>query len=358
MARRWRELDARSLTAAGGIVAVAATLLLVAVDALVRDAHTTRGDDLVYERMAEQPLAPHTFPFAYRVGVPWVVHVLPFEHTLSFSALAWLCSGAAAGVLYALLRRVGVRPWIGAALALGFVASPPLLLVSLRQGRNPDAAGALAMMLGTLFVVDRRPRALALTLLVGALARETTLFLIPFAYTMWARRPLDGAALRRLAPAVAPAVAAYAALRWAIPTVGRTSVPGYGRPLLAGRIDVLREGFEQAGVQVRRLASVFGPLWLCLPVAVLRMRLARAGLVILALCAASMTFALDWGRIAFFAAPVVYAAAGWVLERHRRAAPVALAALAALNVGYAVHMQRSGVVEGIDRAPAPAYPVR
>jgi hypothetical protein len=47
-----------------------------------------------------------------------------------------------------------------------------------------------------------------------------------------------------------------------------------------------------------------------------------------------------------------------VLERHRRAAVVALAAFAAMNVGYAVHMHRGGVVRGIDRAAPPPYPVR
>jgi hypothetical protein len=47
-----------------------------------------------------------------------------------------------------------------------------------------------------------------------------------------------------------------------------------------------------------------------------------------------------------------------VLERHRRAAVAVLAAFAVMNVGYAVHMDRTGVVEGIDQAAPPPYPVR
>ena len=44
--------------------------------------------DLIYERMAQHPFEAHTFVFAYRVAVPWLVHVLPFGHTVSFSAIA------------------------------------------------------------------------------------------------------------------------------------------------------------------------------------------------------------------------------------------------------------------------------
>ena len=52
-----------------------------------------------------------------------------------------------------------------------------------------------------------------------------------------------------------------------------------------------------------------------------RLGFARRGLVLVALCAASMTFALDWGRMVFFAAPVIYVAAAFVLRDRRRLAP-------------------------------------
>jgi hypothetical protein len=340
-------------------VGAMAALALVVVDALVRDAaQPPRGDELIYERMAAEPFAEHTFPFAYRVGLPLVVHVLPFDHEASFSAIAWLAAGGCGALLYVLLRRFEVRPWLAVALALALVLSPPMLLVSLRQGRNPDALAALFMFAGTLCAVDRRPRALALVLVLGAFVRETTLFLIPFAYAMWAQRPLDRAALRAVALAAAPAAIAYAALRGLVPTVGREHVLGYDRGLLAGRLEVLEAARDQWWEQTRRVASAFGPMWLCLPFAVRGMRFARAGLILLGLTAASCLFALDWGRILFLAAPVAFVAGGWVLERHRRATAAALAAFAAMNLGYAIHMDRGGVVEGIDRAAPPPYPVR
>ena len=70
-----------------------------------------------------------------------------------------------------------------------------------------------------------------------------------------------------------------------------------------------------------------------------------------------MTFALDCGRVAFIAAPVVYAAAAWTLDRHRWLhAPTAI--LCALMVfGYAGYVQVSGTDTIINQGP-PAYPVR
>jgi hypothetical protein len=340
------------------LVALAGLVLAAVADALIRDEHRPVGDDVVYTRMADDPLGTHTFPFAYRIAVPWIVHVLPFGHTFSFNALALLCAAASGGVAYALMRRFGAPAWLAAGLALGLVVSPPLLVVFLREGRNSDAASVLVMLVGALFVADRRPVALGVTLLLGAFVRESTLFLVPFAYAYWAARPWDPAVLRRVAAAAAPGVAAYVALRLAVPTVGRAQVPGYGAGAIAGRWDNVKAGVRSWKIEGRRLLSAFGPLWVCLPWGIAGLRFARAGLTILALCAVSATFALDWGRIFFLAAPVIYVAAAWVARDRRWLGVVLVAGLAALDVGYAIHMQVSGVVHGIEGAGPPPYPLR
>jgi hypothetical protein len=342
-----------------GAVAVGALafVAIIVLDALVRDEPTPRNDDLIYERMAQDPFATHTFPFAYRVLVPTLVHVLPFGHTFSFSLLAWLATAIAAGFLYVLLGRVGAPPPLAVGLSLCLALSPPLLIVSLRQGRNVDAATVAVMMAAVLFMVDRRPRALAVALAIGALTRESAMFLIPLAYAIWAERLFDPAAFKLVAVVAAPAVAIYLALRLALPTVGREQVAGYGS-LLGGRVDVLRDGLNELATQLRRMFTVYGPLWFIAPLALRDMRLAQRGLVLVALCVVSMTFALDWGRIILLAAPIFYPASAWVLRDHRRATAATLGAFALLIVVYAGYMQHSGVRTGIiETGPAP-YPVR
>jgi len=194
-------------------------------------------------------------------------------------------------------------------------------------------------------------------MLVGALNRESALFLAPLAYALWAQRPYDRAALLRTLAVAAPALAAFVALRLALPTVGREQVPGYGEPLLAGRLDMLERGLEHVDVQARRIAGVYGPLLLLAPLAVRQFWFARRGLVLVALCLAAMTFALDWGRIAFVAAPVVYGAAAWTLQRRPRLLVPAVALCALMIAGYATYMQLGGT-DNISETSQPPYPIR
>ncbi len=349
-ARRRDLLDAFVVTGAG-------LVLILIADALVRDQPVPRGDELIYELMAQDPGGTHTFPFAYRVGVPWLVHVLPFGTTFSFSAIAWLASALCGGLMFVLLRRFGVARWLAAALSLCLVVCPPLLVVSLRQGRGVDPASLLVMIAGALAIVDRRPRALAVIVLVGAFVRESSLFLIPFAYAIWARAWWDPKAAREALAAGVPGVVAYLALRLTIPTVGREQVIGYDS-LVGGRWTVLRDTLHEPWLAIRRVISAFGPLWLFAPFALRDLPFARRGLVLVALCAVAMTFAQDWGRIVLLAAPVIYVAAAHVLNPRRALAIAAVALFVAMDVGYAIYMQTSGVENGIVNGPLPAYPVQ
>jgi hypothetical protein len=337
----------------GLFVGAAGLVLLLLADALVRDAGPPRGDDQVYELMAEQPFETHTFPFAYRVLVPTLVHLSPFGNTFSFSLLAWLSSAACGTVAYVLMRRFHIRPWLAAALALCLVLSPHLLLTSIRQGRNVDPETVLVMLAGGLAVADRRPLALGLIVAIGATVRESALFLIPFAYAYWAARPIDKQAAKQTLAAGAPGLAIYIALRAGLPTVG----VGYG-PAIEGRLDVIDRVLDNPWVELRRIFIAFGPLWLAAPFALTTLRYARAGLVLVACCLIAFLFAEDWGRIVLLAAPAVYVAAAHVLDPRPGLAIAAVAAFAALIVTYAVYMQVHGVENGIINGPLPVYEVR
>lgn len=347
--------DDRRAAIAVGVCGAAALALL---SALVRREPSPRGDDLIYERVAQHPFGVHTFPFGFRFGLPLLVHVLPFDHTTSFLLLAWLAAGGAGALAYLLMRELRVARAPAAALALLMCVSPPFLLVAIRDGRNTDIATVFFMMAATYLALRRRYFALAATLALGVLVREAVLFIIPFAYALWATRALDRrAALRTLAVA-APALAAYIAVRVGISTVGEAQVPGYGGALVGQRFTVLKLGLQTPLREARRMFTVYGPLWLIAPLALLDMRFARRGLVLVGASVVAMSFALDWGRMILLAAPVFYPAAGHVLERHRRWRFPVLAALALLALGYAIYMDHSGVQSGIIGNPPPPYPVQ
>jgi len=339
-------------------VGVAGGALLALASALSRKEPTPRGDDEIYERIAQHPFGVHTFPFGYRFGLPLLVHVLPFGHTASFQLLAWLAAAGAGAFAYLLMRELGAGGRTAAALAVLMCVSPPFLIVALRNGRNTDIATVMLLMACAYFAVRRRYWALALTLLVGAAVREAVLFAIPLAYALWAQRPLDARALARTLAVGAPALAGYLAIRLGIRTVGEAQVPGYGGSLVGERLTVIGQGLESAFQEARRLFTVYGPLWLVAPLALRDMRYARRGLVLVALAVASMTFALDWGRMILLAAPVFYPAAAHVLARKPRWVAPTLAAMLALAVVYALYMDLHGAQSGIVESPPPPYPVR
>jgi hypothetical protein len=349
-----READWREASVVGLLGAIALGVL----SAPIRKEQAPRGDDLIYEDIARHPFGVHTFPFGFRLGLPLLVHWLPFDHTVSFSALALLAAGGAAAFAYLLMRELGGGRRVAIALALLMSISPPFLIVALRHGRNPDIATVFLMMAATYFAVRRERLQLAVTLLLGAAVREAVLFVVPLAYALWALRPLDRrAALETLAVA-APAVALYAAIRLGVSTVGEAQVPGYGGSLVAERFTVIKLGLQSAFQEARRMFTVYGPLWLVAPLALRDMRFARRGLVLVAFALVSMTFALDWGRMILLAAPAFYPAAAYVLARHPRWVRPVLATFLLLAIGYAVYMGVSGVKSGIIDNPPPPYPVQ
>jgi hypothetical protein len=350
-ARAWR--NALPPPVAVALACLATELILYA---LIVHEKGLGGDDPYYARIANHPSGPHNFPYAFRIGLPYLVHVLPFSHAFSWEALALLAAAVAGGAMYALLREFEIEPWLAASLSIGFSVSPALLVVFLRNGLEVDAAATMVITLGCLFIVRRNLLALALTLLVGSTVHESCLFLIPLAYAVWAERLFDPKALRDLAVAAVIPIAVYAYIRISIVAVGERYQPGYTGPFLNARYDVIRDALQNGGwhVELRRLALVYGPLWIAAPAALRKLPFARRGLALIAPCVISMTFALDWGRTIAFAAPVFYVAAAYVVNQRRRLAVLLVAALFALDLGYAVYMQVHGVKHGLDTTGPPA----
>jgi hypothetical protein len=339
-------------------VAVAFACLATEVIAygLIVHEHGLSGDAPYYARIANHPAGPHNFPYAFRIGVPYLVHALPFSHAFSWEALALLAAAVAGGAMYALLREFEIEAWLATSLALGFCVSPSLLVVFLRNGLEVDAAAIMVITLGSLFIVRRQRLALALTLLAGTTVHESCLFLIPLAYAVWADRPFDPQALRDLALAAVVPIAVYAYIRTSIVAVGEHYQPGYTGPFFKARWSVIREALENGGwhVELRRLALVYGPLWIAAPLALRKLPFARRGLALIVPCVISMTFALDWGRAIAFAAPVFFVAAAYVVNHRRRAAILLVAGLLALDLGYGIYMQVHGVKHGLDATGPPA----
>jgi len=340
------------------VVGLIGASLLAFLEVLVRHEPAPRGDDEIYERMALHPFGVHTFPFGYRIGLPLLVHLLPFSTTTGFLLLSWAAAGGAAAFAYLLMRQLGGVSSVAATLAILMCVSPPFLLVVIRQGRNPDIATVFFLMAATYFVVRRSYARVALTLVIGVAFREAVLFAVPLAYAVWATRPIDGRAFGRTVAVGLPAVTAYLGLRVGIQTVGETQVPGYAGSLVGARFAVIKDGLRTPLQEARRMATIYGPLWVISPLALRGMPYARRGLVLVALCGLAMTFALDWGRMMLLAAPVFYPAGAFVLSRRPGLRLPTYGLMLTLAIGYAFYMDVAGVQSGIVGNGSPPYPVQ
>jgi hypothetical protein len=314
------------------------------------------GDEPFYVLMATHPGAPHSFPYAFRIAVPWLVHLMPFSQVVSFQLQALVLIAISGAVLYVLIREFDVPGWLAGALSVGFAVSPILVVTLLRHGRSIDPATILVMTLGCLFIVRRKRLALAVTLLVAVAVKETSLFLIPFAYAVWAERPMDREALRDTALVSVPAIVAYVALRLSISGIGAQYTPEFTGSFIQVRLDVLRQAFS--GTEPRRLAYTYGPLWIAAPLALRSFCFPRRGLVLVAVCVGAMTVSFDSPRIIFLAAPVFYVSASLVIRNRRRWALGTVVALFVVDIAYAVYMQVHGVQHGLDTNPLPPIPIR
>lgn len=353
--RRWAAPD--WFARVPGAVGVGALCLAVEafLNAILLHGDRLTGDEPYYERIATHPAGPHTFPYAFRIGAAYLVHLLPFSHSVSWQLLALVAGAVAAGALFALLREFAVDPRLALALAVGFSISPNLLVVLLRDGRSVDPSAIMVITLGCLFIVRRQRLALALTLLVGATVHESCLFLIPLGYAVWAERPRDRDALRDVALVAVVPCLFYLYLRASIVTVGKGYQSG---SFLSARVAVLRAGLGDGAwrLEARRMLLALGPMWVAAPFALRESRFARRGLVLVVCCFGSLTIALDWGRLVFFAAPVFYVAGAQVLKNRRRLAIAAVIVLFAVDIGYAVYMQVHGVRYGLDTQGIPTGP--
>jgi hypothetical protein len=134
---------ALSLNRAAFLVGLVCLGVATALNAVLLHETGLSGDEPYYARIAAHPAGPHNFPYAFRLSIPYLVHVLPFSQAFSWELLALLCVAVAAGALFVLLCEFEVDARLAAGLAVCFAISPPVLVVLLHAGARGQAQPGL-----------------------------------------------------------------------------------------------------------------------------------------------------------------------------------------------------------------------
>jgi len=221
-------------------------------------------DAYAYVAMAEHPRYFTVGPWGYRILTSWMVGALPLDPVRGFEVVTF-AGLAASGVLLAVfLRRLGHGEVASALSAVVFVFLGPTREIVQYPFLVDPVTLALEVAFLAVVAGAGTTGVLALVAILGAMAKELQIMLVPLVF--FARLPADGArtALRKTAVVGAAVVAAMLLIRTWVPmsdtaALGRPSIEAF---LVAWRRDwpetwrgLLMQGFlpvAVAGACLRR----------------------------------------------------------------------------------------------------------
>jgi hypothetical protein len=266
-----------------------------------------------YLKMAEDPSQVAYTPYAYRVLVPYLTHLIGGVPRLTFDRISLACMVATGPLVYALTRRLGAVHW-AALLAMVGLLSSRAWVYYLYNPWLSDPAAMLLVAVAFLAIVSGRMWLLVLVSVVFAAGRELFLGLAAPAFG-WMRGRLGSMRAALTAGLlVLPGCLVY---WWIVNTVPSKGVPGLGQ--LSWRTVVgLGPFFETRGgigfFFVAMVTLSFGCWWVLALVSFGDHNLRR---LLWWLIPVFGQFVLggDWGRFALYAFPVVIPAAALTLQR-------------------------------------------
>jgi hypothetical protein len=186
-------------------------------------------DAHVYVAMAEQPRFFTVAPWGFRVLTPWLVHALPASNVAR--GFRWVSVGAlaaAAALLFLYLDRLGFAAGAALAGSAAFAVSGPVGEAARYRFLAEPLTAALEV--GYLWAIAAGARAgpLALIALLGVLAKEYFLLLLPLPWLLRRGRLGDARAAGLALLAAVPAVAAFLGLRLAWAPHLPAPLPAFG----------------------------------------------------------------------------------------------------------------------------------
>jgi hypothetical protein len=176
------------------------------------------ADHWKYEYIAEHPIGTfHIQPTCWRIGVPFLVHVMPFSTYTSYDIL---------NILFYTLCGVVIYFWF---LAMPFSRDEAILGVLLFYSlgtavklvistvEGPDSASYFFILLAVYAIYKEQDYLCAAALALGMVTKETLLVAIPLHYSLKAATLIDLRRLRRTILVALPAICVLVVIHILIP---------------------------------------------------------------------------------------------------------------------------------------------
>lgn len=214
-----RYLESRKLT--GSLIILVISAVLAAILVLFSELRFTSYpgftdpiDHHKYIFMAQNPFNFFIAPFCWRVGLPLLAGILPFDIQTSFLTLTYLSVVFSGFFLFYFLRKLGFSSFYSLVGILLFYASGWIVRMPLINFWVPNAAVFLVILLCLYMIAAKKDIAFMVLLAIGVCVKESALFAAPLYYTFNCRKVIDWRSASRTILLALPAIAVLVLLRF------------------------------------------------------------------------------------------------------------------------------------------------
>ncbi len=165
-------------------------VLVIGISLCVGKTQKFNGDEYRYVMQAENPLSVLMPPHGLRILTPRLAWLIPVDLRQGFYIMTLLSMTGTVALAYILLRTIGCTIPISAT-ALSVLLLHRGIHESLFHYPLVDSLSFLLIELGILATLLQRDRLFSLSLTLGVLNRETSLFLIPFYHFARSQKPFS-----------------------------------------------------------------------------------------------------------------------------------------------------------------------
>lgn len=182
-----------------------------------------------YIWMATNNLDFHIAPFCWRVFVPFLASILPFELSLNFKIIALISVALTGYFVFKIGQKIFGDNVLSISMMIGYFSISYATKYVIYDYWLPDAFAILLMTLGIYFILIKNDLAFLSVMSLGALTKESVLFVLPLYYTLNAEKLFYTKAIKKSAKIFLLPIFIFIGIRILIPAFN--SNPDYVQTL-------------------------------------------------------------------------------------------------------------------------------
>lgn len=144
-----------------------------------------------YLWMAVNNLDFHIAPFCWRIFVPFLASILPFEISINFKLISLISVMLTGFFVFKIGQKLFNDNILSLSMMIGYFSISYAVKYVIYDFWLPDAFAILLMTSGIYFILQKKDSAFLIVMTIGALTKESVLFVLPLYYSLNAEKFID-----------------------------------------------------------------------------------------------------------------------------------------------------------------------